>query len=75
MGLKDWLEERRTKRMYDRYKKGYDVAAGCLLRGEVDPCDVDGWVQESKDFDTFDAFDEGAQAAADHWRARERMLT
>lgn len=75
MSVKDWWRGRVEARMRAKYKKGYDFAAGGLLRGELTPEEVDEHAQESRDFDAYDAFDEGAQCAADHWRARQRLLT
>lgn len=56
IGLLDWFALRRQRRADREWKRGYDLAAGEILRGESNARTV---------FDRADPFDRGALAAVD----------
>ena len=61
--IKEWNLERTNKLHKEEYDRGYDFAAGILLRGEETPNSLMGKYGNS---DSWDLFDEGANDATNH---------
>lgn len=64
----NWLDKRRAAKAQRDYERGWDWAAGALLKGaapEVIEWETDG------DFRT--SFDYGAEAAVSVWRSRDQV--
>lgn len=73
--LKRWLASRRERRSQERFDRGFDWAAGQLLRETMQPHHIYAEVDTANQFDDHNSFDDGALAAADLWRERQRTLT
>ena len=71
MSLKTWLQERAAKRNAMIYARGYDWAAGRLLRGHPEN-DLWSWAEHEFSDDPYSSFDFGIIAALRDWRELEK---
>lgn len=62
--IKDWLEKRRAAAREAEYRRGYDWAAGRLLRGHATPITIEAYTY-IRYSPRYDDFDRGADAAVD----------
>lgn len=64
-----WWIERDKRQMEERYERGWNWAAGNLLRGAT-AGEVLKSCNEAREFDCEDEFDAGVRAAVDAWSGR-----
>lgn len=68
MGIANWFKQRAEKAKQAHYKRGYDYAAGELLRGEATPLEMMNRYDTSSTFNESPhlvSFDRGMEAATD----------
>lgn len=66
-----WSSARRASRALNEHRRGYDWAAGELLRGSMSVEQIEHYIECSDAFNHSTAFDDGAQAACIAWSLRK----
>lgn len=61
--LKQWLRDRKARQREESYSRGYNFAAGALLRGEETPASLEAQIWPDHDNGPLDAFDRGVMDA------------
>jgi hypothetical protein len=51
--IREWLKAREIREREDAFHRGYNFAAGVLLRGELSPIELD-FMQSDYDVDSYD---------------------
>ena len=70
--LNTWLSVRRTERAANEQARGYDYAAGRLLRG-MGPSTLVRLVEEARGFGVFTHFDRGIELALVDFKGVKRL--